>query len=454
MLNNIDNFSNFGYTFQVKLVYSLLNDAKFTGQVVDALDVKYFENEVFSWVISTIKTHFTKYKSPPTLEALAFYVKELPNDILRETVKFSIKDIFKDTTGLDFVKEKTIDFCKNQAIKNAILDSVDLVQSGKYEDVKRLVDNAMKVGIDTDIGHDYNKMFNIRISESARKTVKTGWAIIDNIIDGGLGPGELGVIVSPAGIGKTWCLVSMASAAIKNGLNVVYYTMELSQTYVGLRFDSNLTGIVSQNLKFHQEDVEKRIEEIPGKMLIKYYPTKSASIQTIRGHIDKMKMIGQFVPDIIFIDYADLLTGHGKEKRFILENIYEDLRGLAGETQVPIWTASQANRSSLEHDVIDADKVAEAYAKIMISDFVMSLSRKISDKVSGTARCHIIKNRMGKDGVTFPSKFNASNGQIEILEPESVSGKETSHKMEGGNEVVRQLLKKKYEDLKDNKEFE
>ena len=447
MQNNIENFSQFGYTFQVKLVHSLLNDSKFLERIVEALETKYFENESFAWSVDTIKKHFIKYKSTPNLEAMAVYIKEIPDDVLREAAKNALKETFKDTTGLDFIKDKTIDFCKNQALKQAIYNSVDLFKSGNHEEVRKIIDTALKVGLDTDIGHEYVSMFAQRINESSRKIISTGWPVIDNIIDGGLGAGELGVIVAPAGIGKSWGLVSMAASALKNEKNILYYTMELSQNYVGLRFDSYFTGIPSQNLKYHQEEVKNKLEYIKGNLIIKYYPTKTATIQTLRGHIEKTKIVKQFIPDVIFVDYADLLSGHGKEKRFILENIYEDLRGLAGELQIPIWTASQANKSSLEHDIIEADKVAEAYAKVMIADFVMSLSRKIADKISGTARWHIIKNRMGKDGITFPSSFNASTGQITIMEPESATGKETTHKMENSTEVVRQLLKRKYDEL-------
>ena len=447
MQNNIENFSQFGYTFQVKLVHSLLNDSKFLERIAEALETKYFENESFAWSVDTIKKHFIKYKATPNLEAMAVYIKEIPDDVLREAAKNALKETFKDTTGLDFIKDKTIDFCKNQALKQAIYNSVDLFKSGNHEEVRKIIDTALKVGLDTDIGHEYVSMFVQRINEASRKIISTGWPVIDNVIDGGLGAGELGVIVAPAGIGKSWGLVSMAASALKNEKNILYYTMELSQNYVGLRFDSYFTGIPSQNLKYHQEEMKNKLEDIKGNLIIKYYPTKTATIQSLRGHIEKTKIVKQFIPDVIFVDYADLLSGHGKEKRFILENIYEDLRGLAGELQIPIWTASQANKSALEHDVIEADKVAEAYAKVMIADFVMSLSRKIADKISGTARWHIIKNRMGKDGITFPSSFNASTGQITIMEPESATGKETTHKMENSTEVVRQLLKRKYDEL-------
>ena len=119
------------------------------------------------------------------------------------------------------------------------------------------------------------------------------------------------------------------------------------------------------------------------------------------------------LPDMVIVDYADILKpmGNFQERRHQLGTIYEDLRGLAGEFEVPIWTASQANRSALEMEIIEADKVAEAYSKVMIADFVMSVSRKVEDKISHTARCHTIKNRFGVDGFTYPMNMNTNIGQ-------------------------------------------
>jgi len=447
MQNSMDNFSQFGYTFQIKLVYSLLTDGSFLDRVAESIDTKYFDNESFAWIIDTIKGYSKKYKAPPSLDALAVYVKELPNETLRNTVKSTLKDMFNDITGLEFIKDKTVEFCQDQALKNAIYESVTMLQSGNRLDVRKIIDDALKVGIDTNIGHEYTEMFMSRITGVTRNVVPTGWGVIDGIMDGGLGAGELGLIVAPSGVGKSWGLVAMAAHSVVSGLNAVYYTMELSEGYVGLRFDSNLVGIPSQNLKFHKDEVIRKLETVSGNLIIKYYPTKAATVQTLRAHLEKLKTIKGFYPDVVFVDYADLLNGVGKEKRFILENIYEELRGLAGEYKIPIWTASQSSRSSLEQNIIEADKIAESYAKVMIADFAISLSRKVSDKVSGIARWHVIKNRFGIDGVTFPSKFDASIGRIEIQEESSSGGKETIHKMENGNEVVRQLLKKKYSEI-------
>ena len=153
-------------------------------------------------------------------------------------------------------------------------------------------------------------------------------------------------------------------------------------------------------------------------------------------------------PDLIIVDYADLLRGAGKEIRLELGNIYEDLRGMAGEYEIPVWTASQANRSALEDDVIGAEKIAESYSKIMTADFVLSLSRKIEDKIAGTGRWHVIKNRFGPDGITFPSKMNMSNGQIDIYEESSVQGRSAQKEIDGGTEAMRKRLAKKYIEVK------
>ena len=170
----------------------------------------------------------------------------------------------------------------------------------------------------------------------------------------------------------------------------------------------------------------------------------------LSSHIEKCILQG-IKPDLILVDYADLLrdvSGKAAARHDImLSNIYEDLRGLAGVLQVPIWTASQANRSALEQDIIEADKIAESYSKVMIADFVVSLSRKTTDKISGTGRYHIIKNRFGPDGITFPSKMNMSICKIQIFAENTIQGAEAKKVMQNDSEVIRKTLQNKFQEL-------
>tara|TARA_R100001129_G_scaffold156060_1_gene119192 strand:+ start:827 stop:2170 length:1344 start_codon:yes stop_codon:yes gene_type:complete len=444
----VNKLSDFGYSFQIKLISALFKDKVFLQQIIDILDSSYFDSEANIVILDMIKDYFSEYKNAPTLEAMKIKIVEMDNDLLKKTIAENIKAAFAnlDAEDLDFVKEKALEFCKNQEIKKAIVNSVELLNNGDYESIKALVDNALKAGLERNVGHEYKTSVDERYLESVRNTVKTQWEAIDDIADGGLGKGELGVFVAPAGIGKSWALVNVGAAAAKAGLNVIHYTLELNEAYVGLRYDSVMTGIAAQELKYNIEEVKKNVENVKGNLIVKYFPTKGATVNTIASHIERCRANG-FPPDMIIVDYADLLRGKGKEVRLELGNIYEDLRGLAGEHEIPVWTASQANRSALEDDIIGAEKIAESYSKIMTADFVVSLSRKIEDKIAGTGRWHVIKNRFGPDGITFPSKMNASNGKIDIYVDTSIQGKETTKEMDNHNEYLRKMMKKKFDEM-------
>ena len=442
--------SDYGPTFQSKLLTSLFTDKSFLQQVSDIIDPNMFENEANNFIVDSILNYFHEYKSAPSLEVMKVKVSEIENDLLKKTVVESLKEswLYVNSDDLDFIKEQAITFFKNQNIKKAIIESVELLKVNDFDRIKGKIDGALKAGTERNVGHEYKDDIEERYKDSVRNVVKTGWDVIDDIADGGLGKGELGVFVAPAGIGKSWALVNVGANAAKAGLNVIHYTLELNEAYVGLRYDSVMTGISAQDLKYSIDEVKKLVGKMDGNLIIKQYPTKSASVSSIGAHIEKCKMQGM-KPDMVIVDYADLLRdiSGGREVRHMLGNIYEDLRGLAGEHDIPVWTASQANRSALEEDIIGAAKIAESYAKIMTADFVVSLSRKIEDKLAGTGRWHVIKNRFGPDGITFPSKANMSNGQMQIFESNSVQGQETQKDMNNHSEYLRKMLKNKYKEL-------
>jgi len=448
--------TQFGHVFQAKIITSLLVEQKFLQTICDILKPVYFDSDANKWLVGTIIGYFLEYKTSPTLEVMKVKIDEMDNEILQVSVVDNLKESWRnrESTDLKFVQEQTIEFCKNQVMKNAIMDSVDLIEVGQYDQIKKIVDEAMKAGSDRDLGHEYIEGIEERLTKSARDTIKTGWDPVDEVMDGGLGKGELGVVVAPAGIGKTWCLQNIGASAVKEGLSVVHYTLELNQNYVGLRYDTVFSGITTASIKYYQDEIKKKISQLKGTLLIKYFPTKSATVQTLSSHLKQIELSGLDI-DLVIVDYADILRGIGSEKRHVLENIYEDLRGLAGEVEVPIWTASQANRSSLEEEIIDATKVAEAYSKVMIADFVISVSRKVEDKIANTSRFHVIKNRFGIDGITFPSSMNTSTGNIQIYEATTQSGREVQSKMNNSEEYLRKQLANKHEEFqKDVEGFE
>jgi RecA-family ATPase len=277
--------------------------------------------------------------------------------------------------------------------------------------------------------------------------------VIDELVDGGFGKGELVIFAAPPGIGKSWALVNVGMAAVKAGKTVVHYTLELNEGYVGQRYDSVLTGIPVPNLKYNMEEVERQVKNLKGDLIIKYWPTKTASINSVKASLDKL-IIQDKRPDLIILDYADLIKGNSrKERHEELEEIMESLRGLGGEYECPIYTASQINRSGADDDIITGTKIAGSFSKLMTADFVVSLSRKIEDKLAGTGRWHVIKNRFGPDGMTLPSKANMSNGRIDIYNDNSIDGKQTQKDMNKGESLVRKNLLQKYNELKGDISF-
>jgi len=199
-----DKLSNFGHSFQVKVISALLTDKAFTQQVSDILLPEFFESEANQWIVETIIKYFYEYKTSPTLDVFKIKVQDVSGDVLKSSIIEMLKDAFRylESEDLDFIKEETLDFCKNQCIKRAILDSVELLNKGQYESIKATIDQAMKAGADKEVGHEYNDSVQARYQDNIRSTIATPWPVINDLSDGGFGKGELVVFVAPAGIGK------------------------------------------------------------------------------------------------------------------------------------------------------------------------------------------------------------------------------------------------------------
>ena len=447
-MQNIDTLSKYGQSFQTKVLSSLITDVRLLDTLSEIIHPKFFEAEANKWIAEEIVSYYDEFKKSPTLDVFKSEVSKLEDRGFQKSVVEQLKSVFTKVgdSDLDYVKKEFSSFCINQNLKQAIVSSVDLLKAGNYDRIKDLVDKAMKVGVDSDMGHDYLLDFEERTNEVDRSTVPTGWDCINELMDGGLGPGELGVAVAPSGVGKTWVLCALGAAAVKQGLNVVHYSLELSEHYVGQRYDTVFTQIPSADVKDKKEEVLEKIGRLNGKLLIKYFPPKGVSAKRIEAHIEKMTAAGN-KPDLIIIDYADLLLSHSNKSDSTYGEqggVYIELRGISGELGIPIWTASQTNRSAIDSEVIEADKVADSYAKVMNADFIMSNSRKSKDKLNNTARFHIMKNRFGPDGITFPSKMDTNTGFIEVYDGNSSDGIITQKESANGEQMEKKLLHKKY----------
>ena len=154
-----DKLSEYGWSFQVKVLAAMFVDRTFLQQIADIIQSDYFESDANSWLLDILIEHFREYKTPPSKDVLKVKITEIENDVLKTAILEQLKDVFRymESDDLDFVKNEILKFCKNQEIKRAIMDSVGLLKMGSYDEIKSKIDSAMKAGADTDIGHEYKK---------------------------------------------------------------------------------------------------------------------------------------------------------------------------------------------------------------------------------------------------------------------------------------------------------
>ena len=242
----------------------------------------------------------------------------------------------------------------------------------------------------------------------------------------------------------------MGGHAASLGYNVLHYTLELGEGYVGKRYDAFFTKIGVDRIDQNRDKIEDSIKDIPGQVVIKEFPTGKATINTIESHISKVTELA-FKPDIIIIDYVDLLSTKKRvsDRKGEIDDIYTCTKGLARELNIPIWSVSQVNRAGAKDNIVEGDKAAGSYDKLMITDVCISLSRKKEDKVNGTGRFHIMKNRYGIDGVTFGVKADTSTGRFELHEydPDAQPQETPSFNNQSNGDIDRfdkQLLAQKF----------
>ncbi len=448
-------FSRYGKHFQEKIFQALLTDHGWSSQMIEVMTPTFFELRYLSYLTSKYFAYFNKYRSFPTPQLLISIVREnLADDddlILKEQVVEFLHRLRAnpDMGDQQYVKDKSLDFCKRQAFKEALEKSVELIATDKFESVVSVMKEAVAVGMSNTTGHDFFEDMESRFVKSHRSVCPTGLKRLDSqdILRGGLGKGELGVVTANTGVGKSHWLTCMGSNAMRNGKNVVHYTFELSEEAVGLRYDSNLCNMPSNEVCDRKEEVTSSYENCElGRLIIKEYPTGTASVITIRNHLDKL-LLKNFKPSLIIVDYADIMrsTISYDSLRHELKLVYEELRNLAMELNVPIWTASQANRDSANSDIVGLENMSEAYGKAMVADVVISLSRKPAEKATGAGRLYIAKNRAGRDGLLFPINIDTARSMIDILDENHLTLNEAISQDDAD---LKNILKKKWNEVR------
>lgn len=439
----------FSEGFQLKILSLMSRDKRFYTIYKDILLPKYFRKDIHIDLARMVHDHYdnemarAKKKgtevASPTLEVLWEEVRKMASKNPKKTqlkgqYQEAILDIMDiDLSDAEYIKDSVVGFAKRAAMELAILESVDEIERGTedYVKIEERIKDAIRVGEDiSDLGTNYfenakTRMIRYEQGIEGIKRVTTGLSGLDKTMKGGLGVGELGVIIAPPNRGKSFALTNIGAGAVAEGFNVVHYTLEMPEEQVAKRYDNRLLKKDFNYLKEHGTgkaltallNMQKHMK---GELIIKKYRTNECSVDTIRSHLTRLHMETGFKPDVIIVDYGDLLTPRRSysDKRFELESIYLDLRDLGDEYQCPVWTASQANRGALDKKVITISDLAEAFNKANIADFMVALCQTVEEKAEGIMRWHVAKHRDGEANMTLEGDIDYATAFMTVMDEE------------------------------------
>jgi len=387
--------------YEYKVLKAFLLDEKFAEIWVPHLQKEYFTNPILSAICEIILKYYHKYQKMPSFEVLVNEKsKKIPEDLYKKEITNLIE---VDITDLEYTEDLFIKFCKKQMMKKVLLQASTYLEEGRFDELEEKVKNVVMLGEEwRDIGlvyfSDYTRL--TKREERSLEFVPTLIKKLDEFLDGGAWCKTINVLLGGTGIGKTTMLINLCKAAVLQQLNCVYYTFELSSEKIALRFDSSFLGKTKHEVLSHFRKSEEALKKIyeqrvaGANLIIKEYPTGSASVDDLRTHLFMLKKRGINV-GAVFVDYAEIMRvkNVNDEFRFRMKSIYEGLRGLASEFNVPVWTAHQTTREALEKADVSLKDVSEAHWVSNVSDVIIAICQTPEERSMGIFRLRILKNR-------------------------------------------------------------
>lgn len=459
---------DFSPTFQEKILATLWRDATSYTLYKEVVKPQYFELDIHIDLSRIVLEFYEKYQTPPSLEAMFEEIRvlckssKLKKEKLSEYVKTVENMMEANLDDISYVKDKIIAFGQKQALTEAILKSADDIEKGNdFSKVKQRIEEASQVGANIgNLGTMYFRTVDERMERYMARLLEkipTGVELLDKIMAGGLGRGELGIVIAPPGTGKTLSLVNFGVAGVLNGHNVLHLTFEMSEERVTQRYDMRFTEKTFEYIKDNQSKVGEALKRLSkmrrGELVVKEFPTRTCTVDMIRSLLTRLKIAEGFVPDLIVLDYPDIMrpSRNYGEKRHELELMYEEIRALAQEFNVAIWGASQTNRGALSKKVVTIADLAESFGKAAVADFMIALSQTKEEKRNGEVRYYVAKHRNGQSDETIHCDIS-----YETMKITSNAERQTSFDVEDdeGDEGVKDKFKEYKKKKKQQEENE
>jgi replicative DNA helicase len=380
-------------------------------------------------IVGVMKNYYEKYGNVPAYDNMGIELRELSRSEKEKETYLAVLDKVKttSTSGVESTREKAEVFFRQQNIvktANEILKIAEKGEDDQYDRCVGLLNDAMTKGIHNDFGEGLFDHINETLSDDYRTPIPTGIDKIDEVLEGGLGKGELGVIIGPTSFGKTSLTTAMASHAACKGFKVLQIVFEDRIKQIQRKHLGRITGIEGRDLSKPEniELVKKTIEAFPDKeklaenLRIVKFPSGEKTARQIKSFIQKLINTG-FKPDLVIVDYFECLEHEGDRST---TNEYEKegktmrmFEAMAGELDIAFWIPSQGTKDSINLELVTMDKIGGSVKKAQIAHVIMSIARTVEDISNNKATIAILKNRAGKSGKVFNNvEFN--NGTCRI----------------------------------------
>ncbi len=408
----------FSQDFEEKILQAILGDSNFGQQILEVLEPNYFDAEYIKQLATIVKKYHLEYAAFPTASLLETICGEEISDTnaaLKKQCFAYLDKIKKKPLNGDagYVRDRALSFFRTQSVKRTLaVDVIPRLERENLDDLMPFIQEALVKGTSKDVGYEYHTDAEERFVDEPFDTIPTPWGPINEILNGGLGAKRLFTLIGPSGGAKSHFLVNLGVGALLapkedgTGRTVVHYTLELGHIDVARRYDACMTGVSINDVIHNKEKILFTLKQkLPkgAKLIIKEYPMKTASVQTIKAHLAKLKING-VEPDFIIIDYGDLLLDETDSRGAL----WISQKKLAQEMQVPVATVTQTNRIGFDDEVVTLDKVAEDFQKIMHSDIIFTISHH--------KKLYIGKNRQGYDKQIFSYKIDTAKCKFELEE--------------------------------------
>ena len=374
------------------VIKNLLLDEEYVRKAMPFIKAEYFSEVLEKNLFNVINKYFTDYSALPTKEALEIEVGQLGNisdEQHRQTIQY-IRDIDDEKSEYEWILDTTEKWCKERAVYLALMESIKIAEGNDEKRatgaIPSILSDALAVSFDNHIGHDYLQDYEERYEfyHQTEEKIPFDLEFFNRITKGGLPNKTLNIALAGTGVGKSLFMCHVASSVLLQSKNVLYITLEMAEEKIAERIDANLLSVDIQQLDqlpkmMFESKVNKIAKKTQGQLIVKEYPTASASVGHFRALLNDLALKKAFKPDIIFIDYLNICASSRYSKLgnvnsySYIKAIAEELRGLAVEANVPIVSATQTTRSGYGSSDVDLTDTSESFGLPATADLMFAL---------------------------------------------------------------------------------